>query len=94
MASKHRRRLRRQPVRDRAGLWDDAADGGRLYLFNRSGLEEAAKGYDLGRVVLALDSAGAIAKREHGKHQAQKRLPEGGKDRFYWVDPERLASVG
>lgn len=83
-----------EPVRDRAGLWDDAADGGRLYLFNRSGLEEAAKGYDLGRVVLALDSAGAIAKREHGKHQAQKRLPEGGKDRFYWVDPERLASVG
>ncbi|WP_417791947.1 DUF927 domain-containing protein [Stutzerimonas xanthomarina] len=79
-----------EPVRDRAGLWVDAADGGRLYLFNRPGLEEAAKGYDLGRVVQALDSAGAIAKREHGKHQAQKRLPEGGKDRFYWVDPGRL----
>lgn len=82
-----------ESVRDRAGLWEDAADGGRVYLFNRSGLEEAANGYDLGRVVLALDSAGAIAKREHGKHQAQKRLPEGGKDRFYWIAPERLASV-
>jgi len=78
-------------VRDRAGLWEEAADGSRLYLFNRSGLEEAAKGYDLGRVVRALDSVGAIAKREPGKNQAQKRLPEGGKDRFYWINPELLS---
>lgn len=78
-------------VRDRAGLWEEKADKSRLYLFTRSGLEEAARGYDLGRVVRALDSVGAIAKREPGKNQAQKRLPEGGKDRFYWIDPEALS---
>lgn len=59
-------------------------------LFTRSGLEEAAAGYDLGRVVRALDSVNAIVKREPGKNQAQKRLPEGGKDRFYWINPEVL----
>lgn len=80
-----------EPVRDRVGLWDNEEHGDRLYLFSRSGLEEATKGYDMGRVILALDTAGAIAKREHGKHQAQRRLPEGGKDRFYWIAPERLA---
>lgn len=77
-------------VRDRAGLWEENADGSRLYLFTRSGLEEAAAGYDLGRVVRALDSVNAIVKREPGKNQAQKRLPEGGKDRFYWINPEVL----
>lgn len=77
-------------VRDRAGLWDVSADGSRLYLFNSTGLQEAVPGYDLNRIVLALDSAGAIAKKEAGKNQAQKRLPEGGKSRFFWIDPECL----
>lgn len=76
-------------ARDRAGYWEDAPSG-RLYLFSRTGLEEAAKGYDLGRVVLALDSVGAITKREHGKHQHKKCLPDGTKPRLYWVDPAKL----
>jgi putative DNA primase/helicase len=76
-------------ARDRAGYWEDSP-AGRLYLFNRPGLEEAAKGYDLGRVVLALDSVGAIAKREHGKHQHKKCLPDGTKPRLYWIDPAKL----
>lgn len=80
-----------QPVRNRAGLWEKVDDESRLYLFHRSGLEEAAKGYDLGRVVRALDSVNAITKRDPGKNQAQKRLPEGGKDRFYWINPELLS---
>ncbi|WP_341304337.1 DUF927 domain-containing protein [Pseudomonas sp. TMP25] len=76
-------------ARDRAGYWEDAPTG-RLFLFNRPGLEEAAKGYDLGRVVLALDSVGAIAKREAGKHQHKKCLPDGSKPRLYWIDPTKL----
>lgn len=76
-------------ARDRAGYWDDTP-AGRLYLFNRPGLEEAAKGYDLARAVLALDSVGAIAKREHGKHQHKKCLPDGTKPRLYWLDPAKL----
>jgi len=76
-------------ARDRAGYWEDSPTG-RLYLFNRPGLEEAAKGYDLGRVVLALESVGAIAKREPGRAQATKRLPSGRKEKLYWIDAARL----
>lgn len=76
-------------ARDRAGYWEDSPTG-RLYLFNRPGLEEAAKGYDLGRVVLALESVGAIAKREPGRAQATKRLPSGRKEKLYWIDGARL----
>ncbi len=77
-------------ARDRAGYWEDAPSSGRIYLFSRSGLEEAAKGYDLVRVVLALDSVGAIAKRDIGKHQALKRLPDGSRQRMYFIDQARL----
>ena len=76
-------------ARDRAGYWEDSPSG-RLYLFNRPGLEDAAKGYDLGRVVLALESVGAIAKRDTGKHQALKRLPDGSRPRLYFIDPAKL----
>lgn len=76
-------------ARDRAGYWEDSP-AGRLYLFNRPGLEEAAKGYDLTRVVLALDSVGAIAKRDTGKHQALKRLPDGSRQRLYFINPASL----
>ena len=73
-------------VRDRAGYWESTGSG-RLYLFTRSGLEEAAKGFELARVVRALDSVGAIAKRAHGKHQHKKRLPDGSTPWLYWVNP-------
>lgn len=80
-------------VRDRAGYWESTATG-RLYLFTRSGLEEATKGFELARVVRALDSAGAIAKRDSGKHQAQKRLPDGSKSKLYFINPACLESDG
>lgn len=76
-------------VRDRAGYWEDTPRG-RLYLFNRPGLEEATKGYDSGRVMLALDSVGAIAKKEAGKFQHKKCLKDGSKPRFYWIDHSKL----
>lgn len=77
-------------ARDRAGYWEDIPSGGRLYLFNRPGLEEAAKGFDLPRVVLALDNVGAITKRDSGKHQALKRLADGTRERLYFIDPSKL----
>ncbi|WP_219063459.1 DUF927 domain-containing protein [Pseudomonas sp. UMAB-08] len=76
-------------ARDRAGYWEGSPSG-RLFLFNRPGLEEAAKGYDLSRVVLALDSVGAIAKREAGRAQATKRLPDGTRPKLYFIDPAKL----
>lgn len=80
-------------VRDRAGYWESTTTG-RLYLFTRSGLEEATKGFELARVVRALDSVGAIAKRDAGKQQALKRLPDGSRHRLYFIDPARLEPEG
>lgn len=65
---------------------------GSAYLFYRHALQEAAPGYDLLRICQALEQAGAFVKRESGKYQAQKRLPGNSqrKERFYWINPERL----
>lgn len=76
-------------VRDRAGYWE-AGNDGHLYLFTRSGLEEAAKGFDLARATLALDKVGALAKKEPGKQQHRKRLPDGSNPGLYWINPARL----
>ena len=81
-------------ARDRAGYWEELAHGGRVYLFNRPGLEEAAAGFELSRIVQALDSVEAITKHDRGKKQALKRLPDGRRDRFYFVDPTRLQQEG
>ncbi len=84
-------------IRDRAGYWEDEPSR-RLFLFNTSGLQEAAHGFGLARIVTALDTAGAIAKRdiEKGQKRNTKKytLPGGnGKGRrpgLYVIDPERL----
>jgi putative DNA primase/helicase len=80
-------------VRDRAGYWESTKTG-RLYLFTRGGLEEATKGFELTRVVRALDSVGAITKRDRGRAQASKRLPDGSKPKLYFIDPDRLEPDG
>lgn len=80
-------------VRDRAGYWE-AGNSGRLYLFTRSGLEEATNGFELTRVVRTLDSVGAIAKRDRGRAQASKRLPDGSTLKLYCINPSRLEPEG
>lgn len=78
-------------VLNRAGYWEN--DGSRrLYLFNKSGLVEAATGYGLARITKALDAAGALAKRDTDRKRFTKkyRLPGGGSAGLYVVDPERL----
>ncbi|MFC0668926.1 DUF927 domain-containing protein [Azotobacter chroococcum] len=80
---------------DRAGYWE--LDGTRrLYLFNKSGLIEAAAGFGLARIIKALEAAGAIAKRDTDRKRYTKkyRLPGGGSAGLYVVDPERLESEG
>ncbi|OYW88160.1 MAG: hypothetical protein B7Z23_13065, partial [Pseudomonadales bacterium 32-61-5] len=76
-------------VRDRAGYWEQSGSG-RTYLFTRSGLQEATQGYELTRVLRTLDSVGAITKKEPGKMQHRKRLPDGSNPGLYWIDPARL----
>lgn len=88
-------------VTNRAGYWEDEP-GRRLYLFNTSGLQEAAHGFGLARIVTALDTAGALAKRdiEKGQKRNTKKytLPGGnGKGRrpgLYVIDPDRLEMAG
>jgi putative DNA primase/helicase len=89
-------------VMDRAGYWRDESIreiiGGhdlpgtrRIYLFNRSGLREATRGYDFGQVVRALDAAGAFTKKDPaGKTASVVRTPRGMTERLYHVDPEKL----
>ncbi|WP_089169014.1 DUF927 domain-containing protein [Azotobacter chroococcum] len=85
-------------VTNRAGYWEDEP-GRRLYLFNTSGLQEAAHGFGLARIVTALDTAGAIAKRdiEKGRTRNTKkyRTPGGGAPKgLYAIDPARLEMAG
>ncbi|MFC4861222.1 DUF927 domain-containing protein [Pseudomonas sp. MAHUQ-62] len=77
---------------DRAGYWEEHP-AGRLFLFSRTGLEEAAKGYELSRVVVALDSVGAITKRDAGRAQTTKRLWDGTKLKLYCIDPAKLEAA-
>jgi len=79
-------------VRDRAGYWEKSGDE-HLYLFTSDGLKEATQGFELARVGRALDSVGAFAKKEVGKYQHRKRLPDGRSPGLYWINPTRLDSV-
>lgn len=80
---------------NRAGYWETMPEG-RLYLFNRTGLSEAAHGYGLPRIVRALESVGALAKRDTDRKRYTKkyRLPGGGSSGLYVVDTERLECEG
>lgn len=82
-------------VPNRAGYWESLG-GKRLYLFNKSALIEAARGYGLPRVVKALDNAGALAKRDTDKKRYTKkyRLPGGGSSGLYVIDTEPLDQEG
>ena len=82
-------------VFDRAGYWEIEPHR-RLYLFNKSGLIEAAAGFGLVRIVKALEAAGALAKRDTDRKRYTKkyRLPGGGSAGLYVIDPERLESEG
>jgi uncharacterized protein (DUF927 family) len=78
-------------VTNRAGYWEMSGTK-RLYLFNKSALIEATQGYGLNRIVKALESAGALAKRDSDKKRYTKkyRLPGGGTSGLYVVDSDSL----
>lgn len=82
-------------VFNRAGYWELIGTK-RLYLFNKSALIEAAHGYGLSRVIKALESAGALAKRDtdRKRHTKKYRLPGGGSAGLYVIDPEVMDTEG
>ena len=84
-------------VHNRAGYYEVDC-GIRLYLFNKPGLSEAAIGFDLKRILRALQGVDALAKVdiESGQKRSNKSyvMPGGGKSRFYVIDPVKLDQEG
>ena len=80
-------------VFNRAGYWELAGTK-RLYLFNKSGLVEAAHGYGLSRVVKALEGAGVLTRRDSERKTKNYRLPGGGQARLYVLDTEAMDIEG
>ncbi|MBY6104067.1 DUF927 domain-containing protein [Marinobacter nauticus] len=75
-----------QGARDRAGYWLDHS-GGRIHMFFNHGLREAATGFELKRILAALDAAGWIVDHDHGKKSKKTRI---GNDThgLYWIRPD------
>jgi putative DNA primase/helicase len=72
-------------VRDRAGYWRDVADG-RVYQFSSAGLKDAAIGFDIRRILDALESAGWIV--EHDQDKRSKKTKVSSKPiPLYWILP-------
>jgi hypothetical protein len=58
-------------------------------MFTSTALEKATKGHDLARVIKALDSVGALEKKNAGRSTYQVRTSEGPK-KFYCIAPWKL----
>jgi len=76
-------------IRDLAGYWKDLPTG-RIYLFTKGGLREATKGYDLRRVLKALEDAGAFTAIGYGSEKAKNRRTPYGQMKLYHIEPEKL----
>jgi putative DNA primase/helicase len=78
-------------VYNRAGYWEEIADK-KIALFTSGGLREATQGFDFGRVLRALEQAGAFYATGSGGEKAKKRrLPASGEAKLYHIDPEKVA---
>jgi putative DNA primase/helicase len=73
------------PVRDRAGYWRDDSKG-RVYLFHSSGLQDAAPGFDIRRILDAVDSAGWIIERDPGRRSKKVKVA-GTATNLFWILP-------
>ena len=74
-------------VRDRAGWWV-ACDGDIEYLFTGEGMREALKGFDFGRALSVLRSAGLLDAPQTGETSKSKRI-HGRVARVYVVRPSK-----
>jgi len=67
----------------RAGYWEDTTQG-RVFLFTAAGMSEATKGFDIRRVIDALEAEGWLL----GKERSKVRQAGGKKTRLYSVLPQ------
>ena len=72
-------------VRDRAGYWRETTDG-RIFLFNSPALREAVKGFDIRRILTALDTAGWIIEHDTGKRSKKVKI-NGASISLYAIRP-------
>lgn len=72
-------------VRDRAGYFEEKAEG-TIWLFNSPGLREAAPGFDIRRILDALEDAGWIAEKDKEKRSKRKKI-QGEPVPFYAIRP-------
>jgi len=78
-------------IRDRAGWWEQDGER-RLYLFTSGALREATKGYDINRVVRALNEAGAVLNLDSKSHPKTIWIAdEKDSKRLYRIAPAKLA---
>lgn len=83
-----------RPVINRAG-YVDKSGASTVYLFTSGGLREATTGYDIKRVIKALDSVGAFAQKgANGKTALSTRTPDGRTPRLYHIYPDKLGEGG
>ncbi|QOR40101.1 DUF927 domain-containing protein [Billgrantia diversa] len=75
---------------DRAGFWCDT-QAGRVFYFNSAALREAAKGYDIRTIAVALESAGWLYEKESGKRSINKKV-QGSVQRLYAVLPQEVGA--
>ena len=74
---------------NRAGYWRETTEG-RVYLFNGPALREACPGYDMRRILDALEEAGALPKVEPGQKRAKQYKIHGTKALLYPITPDAL----
>jgi len=79
-----------RPVINRAGYLDKSG-ASTIYLFTSGGLREATAGYDMKRVIKALDDAGAFSQKgANGKTALATRTGADGVKKLYHLDAIKL----
>lgn len=77
------------PIRDRAGWWkqEHTPNGDRrVWLFTSEGLRRAAGGYDINRIIAAVDAADWLTERTGGKNSKRVGI-DGRKEWLYHLAP-------
>ncbi|NDH67872.1 MAG: DUF927 domain-containing protein [Gammaproteobacteria bacterium] len=76
-------RINDRAVINRAGWYDEDDNSNRVYYLTSSGLKDAGAGFDLNRIVQAIDKAGWIIEHDKDRKTKKIRTPEGLKNLYY-----------
>jgi putative DNA primase/helicase len=71
-------------IKERSGWWSDET-GTRVYMFTSAALKDAGGGYDIKRILDALESAGLIADHDANSRSKKTHITGIGKTNLYWI---------